>query len=410
MIRLTDIQESYESLVGVRGDGKWLDANLTDSDSGNYLQDAHPLLTLENIRKCSPIQDTPNYEPFDGGKAYAVGDVCIIDGKLYQWDNIRWQPYTDPFSGWLTTKRQAAISKVVNRFLQDKINLKNGKTLLENKYLFETAGRIYDLIPNNGQLVGMEITPPRYPSVTVVIKKIGFQANFVGDITFYLYHSSSPYILDAKTLAKNNAGSFEYMDVDWVLPYAFDGDAGGCWYIVYRQDDLGDGQAQNKIYDWQHGPCPGCKQIDYNNYKAWSKWVKITPFKCNPADEFLPDVATMIPTYECNYGMNLQISVQCDVTNLLIDERLSFANVVFKQWSMDMLSELYFNAANRVNLDTQNGTYNTIYYEINGTPDNRKTGLKYELEEAFKAIEIDTRNMDAVCLPCNSKRLRVGSI
>ena len=411
MIRLNDIQEAFATLVGVRPDGNYMYEDLTQSDSGNYLQDAHPLLTLTNIRKISPVEEVAVYEEYNAEKVYKVGDIVLMDGKPHQWDGVRWQPYGDPFSEWLEQKRQAAIAKVMNRFVQDKVNLKNGKTLLENKCLFEGTGRLYDFIPNNEQLVGMEIVTPRYKSVTTLIHKIGLQATLVGNITLYLYHSSSPYIIDSVTLTKENSGNMEWVEVNWVLPYKAEGlDAGGSWYIVYRQDELGDATAINKMFDWQKGPCAACKQIDWNNYKAWSKWLQITPFKCNPADEFLPDVNTMIPTYDCNYGLNMQVEVACDTTDLVIESGFAFANVVFKQWAMDMLSELYYNASDRINLNSQNGTFNTIYYEINGTPDNRKTGLKYELEEAFKAIEIDTRNMDAVCLPCSSRRLRVGSI
>lgn len=54
MIRITEIQESLLHLIGWRqsydrNDGIWLSESLTESESGLYYQDAHPLLTLQKF-------------------------------------------------------------------------------------------------------------------------------------------------------------------------------------------------------------------------------------------------------------------------------------------------------------------------------------------------------------------------
>jgi hypothetical protein len=71
---------------------------------------------------------------------------------------------------------------------------------------------------------------------------------------------------------------------------------------------------------------------------------------------------------------------------------------------------LYYNSENRININSQNGNYNTIYYDIVGEPSKYGTGMRSELEKAYKAIDLDTRGIDKICLPCGNKGIRVGSI
>ena len=57
MIRIADIQNALLPLVGWHQDFSPMDAiddSLTQSESGLYYQDAHPLMTLKNVRSIMP--------------------------------------------------------------------------------------------------------------------------------------------------------------------------------------------------------------------------------------------------------------------------------------------------------------------------------------------------------------------
>lgn len=128
----------------------------------------------------------------------------------------------------------------------------------------------------------------------------------------------------------------------------------------------------------------------------------ISPFKTYAPSTFeqYPEMWDTPPIYTNtqNYGLNLELSVGCDLSDFMILQRANFATVIQKNVSLKILKLLAYNPSVRVNRNQQNISQNSILYEIDGNTDGRQGGLKYEVEQAFKAIEIDTKNIDRVCL------------
>ena len=391
MIRANEIQEKLLHLIGWRqndsGSDVVISEGLTKSESGLYFQQIHPLLTLDNL-------------------------ACIAP-------DFRNNPEAS-FSTWLENKTKASIVKAISRFCTEKMADKTLKNLCENKTLFDNTGRISDTVTNRNNLVGFEIIPIRSKGVTTKINKVGLHFTQPGLYTLYLMHSSVDKPIKTFTLEKKTK-SFEWFEVeDCFMPYeSASNDAGGSWYLCYRQSELPEGsQAIKKDKDWSKGPCQACSRREYMSWEAWSKYIEVHPFniKEDTAEDLdgsviLWDISRNNYTYDNNYGLNLDISVYCDLTDFIVSKRELFTDVIAKQVAIDMLREFAYNPNVRTNRHSINASRMDILYEIDGDSSSmKKAGLSYQLDQAFKAISLSTQGLDRVCLPCKNNGIKYRTI
>lgn len=427
MIRIADIQDKMLHLVGWKQSYDlsdiMLSSNLTQTESGMYFQQIHPLLTLDNLRSIAPDFQNFNWQVHDVNKAYKSGEVVRVDDSLYKalqdvpaetdiLDSEYWTE-TNPFSEWLEDKTKASIVKLVNKFINMKLADKATKSLIENKILFDGAGRLTNKIENRNRLVGFEIDTVRSKGVTVKIDKIGLQMTEPGSYTLYIFHSSNPEPIYTLTFEKTKANSLEWFKPkdDILLPYeSANTDAGGSWYLVYKQSELPENaQAIYKDRDWSTGPCKACSRSEFLAYQAWSRYIEVHPFYISEDEEFDPE--TMNFTYDKNYGINLEVSAYCDLTDFIIKQRAMFQDVLSKQVAIDFLREFAYNPNVRTNRHSINASKLDILVELDGDSNSmRQSGLSYELDIALKALSISTQGLDRVCLPCVNNGIKYRSI
>lgn len=427
MIRIADIQDKMLHLVGWKQSYDlsdiMLSSNLTQTESGMYFQQIHPLLTLDNLRSIAPDFQNYNWQVHDANKAYKSGEVVRVDDSLYKalqdvpaetdiLDSEYWTE-TNPFSEWLEEKTKASIVKLVNKFINMKLADKATKSLIENKILFDGTGRLTNKIENRNRLVGFEIDTVRSKGVTVKIDKIGLQMTKPGSYTLYIFHSSNPEPIYTLTFEKTKANSLEWFKPkdDILLPYeSTNTDAGGSWYLVYKQSKLPENaQAIYKDRDWSTGPCKACSRSEFLAYQAWSRYIEVHPFYISEDEEFDPE--TMNFTYDKNYGINLEVSAYCDLTDFIIKQRAMFQDVLAKQVAIDFLREFAYNPNVRTNRHSINASKLDILTELDGDSNNmRQSGLSYELDIALKALSISTQGLDRVCLPCVNNGVKYRSI
>lgn len=446
MIRARDIQEKLSHLIGWEQNYDTSDLkisdNLTISESGLYFQQIHPLLTLQNLACIAPDFKNTNFPEYDAEAEYHKGNIVKYENNLYKatqssknkQPDIESQYWieTNLFSEWLEAKTKASIQKAVIRYCNEKIAQGTYKTLCENKTLFDGTGRLSDVVKNQKNLVGFEIVPIRGKSVITKINKIGLQFTEPGEYTLYLMHSSMEAPVRVIKLNKTNSNSTEWFTVnDIYLPYqSEDNDAGGSWYLCYFQTGLpGNSQAIKKDKDWSQEPCKSCSRREYLSWTAWSKYIEIHPFYVNEEliettnfsndfnkdfnDDFakrqgyLWDIQNNQYTYDNNYGINLEVTVSCDITDFIIEQRMLFQDVIAKQVAIDMLREFAYNANVRTNRHSINASRPDILYEIDGDSSSMKqSGLSYQLDMAFKAIKLSTEGIDRVCLPCKNNGVK----
>ena len=427
MIRIADIQDKMLHLVGWKQSYDlsdiMLSSNLTQTESGMYFQQIHPLLTLDNLRSIAPDFQNFNWQVHDANKAYKSGEVVRADDSLYKaiqdvpeetdvLDSEYWTE-TNPFSEWLEEKTKASIVKLVNKFINMKLADKATKSLIENKILFDGTGRLTNKIENRNKLVGFEIDTVRSKGVTVKIDKIGLQMTEPGSYTLYIFHSSNPEPIYTLTFEKTKANSLEWFKPkdDILLPYeSANTDAGGSWYLVYKQSELPENaQAIYKDRDWSTGPCKACSRSEFLAYQAWSRYIEVHPFYISEDEEFNPE--TMNFTYDKNYGINLEVSAYCDLTDFIIKQRAMFQDVLSKQVAIDFLREFAYNPNVRTNRHSINASKLDILVELDGDSNSmRQSGLSYELDIALKALSISTQGLDRVCLPCVNNGIKYRSI
>lgn len=442
MVRANDIQDKLLHLIGWEQNYDASDLKISDtltvSESGLYFQQIHPLLTLQNMACIAPEFKNMTFEEYSTKKSYSKGNVVKYDEKLYKalQKALNKQPdieseywvEANPFSEWLESKTKASIQKAIARYCNEKIAQGTYKTLCENRTLFDGTGRLVDVVKNRKNLVGFEIVPVRAKGVTTKINKIGLQFTEPGEYTLYLMHSSMDAPVKIIKLNKIRKNSIEWFSLnDVYLPYqSEDNDAGGSWYLCYFQSELPEGsQAIRKDKDWSKEPCNSCSRREYLAWMAWSKYIEVHPFFVNEElvkavnfnDDFekqalhLWDVENNQYTYDNNYGLNLELTISCDITDFIIEQRMLFQDVIAKQVAVDMLREFAYNANVRTNRNSINASRLDILYEIDGDSSSmKKSGLSYQLDMAFKAIKLSTEGIDRVCLPCKNNGIKYRTV
>ena len=419
-------RQSYDANDGVISEA------LTQSESGLYYQDAHPLLTLQNLQSIAPDFSNISYPAHSTEETYAKGVVVTDSDKYYkslkavpeniQITDTEYWIETNPFSEWLETKTKACITKAISCYVNEKVAKGTYKTLCEKKTLFDGTGRIYDTIKNKNNLVGFEIVPIRAKGVTTKINRIGLQFSEPGDYTILVMHSSlmEPYYQETFTKRIGNNIEWFTPSQELYLPYETDEiDAGGSWYICYVQSQLPTGsQAIRKSRDWSKGPCNECSRHEYETWRIWSKYIEVHPFYVN--EELVPivdeqvqlwDVENNLYDYSTNYGLNLDITVACDMTDFIIEQRQMFTDYLSKSLAIDFLREFAYNPNVRTNRHSINASRPDILYEIDGDSSSmKKSGLSYQLELASKAIQVSTEGIDRVCLPCVNHGIKYRAV
>ena len=435
MVRANDIQEKLLHLIGWEQNYDTSDLKISDaltvSESGLYFQQIHPLLTLQNMSCIAPDFKNITFPEYNSEKEYSKGNVVDYQGTQYKAlqkaqgkqpdiESEYWVE-TNLFSEWLESKTKASIQKAIARYCNEKTVEGTNKPLCESRTLFDGTGRLVDTVKNKKNIVGFEIIPVRAKGVTTKINKICLQFTKAGEYTLYLMHSSMDAPVKIIRLNKIRDNSAEWFTVDDLyLPYqSEDSDAGGSWYLCYFQSELPEGsQAIRKNKDWSKEPCGSCSHRELLAWMAWSKYLEIHPFfvneeLINTEDESLHlwDVENNQYTYDNNYGLNLEVTVSCDITDFIIEQRMMFQDVIAKQVAVDMLREFAYNSNVRTNRHSINASRLDILYEVDGDSSSmKKSGLSYQLDMAFKAIKLSTSGIDRVCLPCRNNGIKYRTV
>lgn len=415
-MRIEDIKEGLLHVVGWKNDDNDIYASLTESTSGIYFQDIHPLLTLDNLRAIAPKFKNNVYQQWVTGITYPKGSN-VNDGYNYvalaentskkpSENTDLWQ-MEDSFSDWLTDKTKASIGKAMQALYSQRLYDKTAKSVLESKYLFDGCGRLSDTILNTGSTVGFEIVPIRADGVTMRIESIGLQMTGTGKVTIKIFHSSQKepcYTIDC---TRTKDGSMEWFAQNILLPYVSDDtDSGGSWFLVYEQ---GDNLAINKTIDWSRD-CVSCNRS--SGWASISRFLEIHPFRTQESTDSLWPIENNIYTSE-NYGINLKVSMICDITDIIIEQKDIFANYIALQVAYDLLKEMAFNPSFRINRAQSNPAFGALDFlmAIDGDPASyKKSGIGYDLSKAMQSLNVDISGMSRICLPCRNGGIKYRTI
>lgn len=442
MYRLKEIQNALMHVVGweqAYNPEQAIDDKMTQSESGLTFQGAHPLCTLNNVCAIMPDDYYLHYPEWVYTTIYNKGSKVRHGNRVWVAteqstdkepvaDSAFWQPF-NMVSDYVEMLTRNGINTAIQKFIQEKQLRNETKTLLERRTFFDGAARLKATIDPTAKLVGFEIVPVRGMGVTMRINRIGLQmVGATGTVRLYLFHSSQ--VAPMRTIDvefTNTNGGFQWFSFDAdpiYLPYIAGGsadaqgnDAGGAWFLCYNQNELPMGmEALNVSKDWSREPCGTCNIGSVESWRELTKYLQVSPFCIHAPEDFAQypemfDIANVAYTNTQNYGMNCEISVECDLTDFIISQRHIFAPVIQKQVVADMLRTLAMNPDVRVNRNQSNASRMDILYELDGnTNGTRPGGLGYDLKQAYRALEIDTRGIDRICLACNNHGVRYRTV
>lgn len=353
---------------------------LRSTVSGMYFDDFHPFLRTDNLY-------------------YAAPEEVV-------------------FNTWLQNKLDGSVAKLFNRLATDKKLSRSTKTIFANNPIFNGAGNLTDTITKSGRLVGLSIKPRNVNNIKVVLDQIGFHFSSVQTgFTVYLWHSSHVGTVDSQLVTTATASTFDWKTLGFSLDYvnyANNIDSGGTWFIGYFENDI-TGNAIRKKYDFLIGPCVSCKgsEDNVNKFQLWSKYVDIMPFYVASGDlsgTNLPLIDDMVFDETTNFGMNLSLTVQPDVTELITNNLSLITYPLGLQFANDMIEWMAYNPAVRVNPSRVNASQGVLLYELSGATNVKADGIKLELTKAINALAEDLSDISAA-LPSNKPSgIRIGAI
>lgn len=454
MLRLEKIQAELMKVVGWKRDynpANRLEDSLYNSESGLFFQAAHPLCTLNNVHAIM----SNDYPDWDKDVEYLKGERVRFNDMIWEaqrvtrgdepsstdgggdfnddfnddfanqnLDSTAWK-VVNIFTEFVKELTKDGINTVIQNFIKDKQLTKETKDLVERRTFFDGAARLQATIDNTHKICGFEIVPVRSMGVTTKIERIGLQMKGgTGQIKLYLFHSSQYAPMQTIELNFTNTnGGFQWFvpEEPIYLPYIpYTGeegnDAGGAWFLCYAQDELPFGmEALNVSKDWSTEPCQTCLGGSIESWKQITKYMQVSPFAIGMPDDFIEnpemfDIGRISYTNTMNYGLNVEVTVGCDLTDFIISQRHIFATVIQKQVAASVLRTIAMNPDVRVNRNQVNVTRDELLYEIDGTPEGRRIGLAYELELAYKALRLDTEGLDRICLQCNNHGVKYRTI
>jgi hypothetical protein len=391
-----------------------IDADLSTSRSGLYANLLHPLLAYENILACAEQFGKTNVRTWSSTATYQAGDVVKSGATLYRalQDNTNhatsetdYWTVTTLLSAYLRRIYDQSANRLVNTLFTEKKLHEVAKTILGSLSLYEGVGNISGRITKNNRLVGFRIKL-KHKDTAALLHHIGLQLDTAQNpVNIYLYHSGSYESLQTFTLNHTKSISQQWHPVTATL-----NDATGYYYLVYKESELTGSAVKKDVSFFGKQSCGSCSEAIANAqlYNRWSKLVTIQPFYVNNySGSNLWDEDQEIYIPDSNWGLNLQLSVKCDVTGTLTEYSDVFTNALAQQLVVSFLNEMAFS----LRLNGQKEMLAGLAATALDNQENGQHGEAKKLTEAIKALSFDFSSLSEVCLPCDRKpAVRIGNV
>lgn len=401
-------------------------SSLLESTSSLYYNDAQALLTVENIDQTAKNFSKYNYTDYVALTTYSKGDKVASGGSNWEYinptpssgntpaENTFWTDI-DSLSDYLIKKVYSGMDRMLDTFMNSKKMRGVAKSLFENILLYNGSGDIGDTETNLDRFVGIRIRPKKKEKHLVgIINKIGhqFDASFNG-LTIKLYQDSQADVLQTWDVDHTTANSSEWtaLTTNNTLRYVDTYDAGGDFYLGYKQSQLEalGGKAINRNVSWDTEPVTS-DDVWRTYYKELSKYYDIMGFSVletdMPSDKMFNPIKADLTSLR-TYGLNLNLTVEADLTPFFLQESRITDNAVKYNVAMALMEALAYNTrganslANQVKVMAEKQLFH--HKEAYGT-------LADKTREANDALSYDFSGMYNAVLGSDNKRtLRITS-
>jgi hypothetical protein len=337
---------------------------LATSNSGRFVQMIHPLCTIENIMNAAPEFPT---------------DAAFL--------------------AWLQKIYDSSVLELFTAFIRQRKLDNANRALLDSQILFDGIGSFVDRIIKKGRFVGFRINISAQQGLQVAIPAIGLQADAAQEITLYLYHSSQLEEVASYPITVERASNFNWTDIEGAILKFYDKNRNseGVFYLGYYEDDLA-GQAISRAYNWSTGPCGSCGQ-DWNvsAFNKWSKFVKIQavsfPASAINIEKTIPDERKVEYDVQQNWGLNLSLSVACDMTDFFSLNKMIFADALAMQIAIRLLGVIAYTTRLTAIADQ------TKALAMADLDYSNKSSFAYGFNQELKALQIDFSGLSSQCMP-----------
>lgn len=407
------IKEEFIGLAGLRQNDNPAFETLSPSliYNGDNVLINHALMSIENIDMTARNYGKYQFTGYQALTDYVVGDRVTYLNVNYECiqDGTGQTPSTSPLY-WKVLKLldlflqdlfASAAEDVVNEVMNRKKIAAQTKTLLSSLRFMNGVGNMTDLIVKEGNLVGVQVKLLYNNNILAILERIGLQLSQAqDDVTIYIYHSSQLEPVETLTLNHTKTSSFQWHEVKKKLNYLTDDqDAGGVFFIMYDEDEL-DGQAIRKNHNFNAAPCGYCNMDDVRAYNLYSKYIYMSSCKVKAADRNginLWDLTKTIYTPDTNWGMNFEMTMRCDITKTLVQQKDVFA-YAYRDMVTKKLLEIMANTTRQNGAQTKLDVLarNELQASYAGG-----MGFMKQLEDQLKAVNFEFSELDSTCMPCN---------
>lgn len=385
MFNIIQIQSCFEKLVGFKPakDPSYptVIPELKSPITGMFVK--HQLCTIENLYNACP--------EFAG---FATNDSDL---------NLK-------FNNYLKEIYADSCTALVAKLIEMKKIKDSAKGLLEDQSLYSGFGFVGEKIIKHSRLVGFRIDTSKRNNMMAIINKIGFQVDTAQTVKFYLYHSSQVEAIATLDVVVSRANSFAWQDAANSLLLSYmqgNQNSDGTFYLAYYEDDV-QGQVIKMDKSLQKPPCLSCSKTDTDYFNAWSKYIGVHAFYVETpyldlADRTMFDESKVNLVSNTNFGINLNITTACDLTNFFCSNKRAFTNALARQIELDMINIIGYTTRTNAIADKTKGI------AMADLDANQKSSfLNAEYLPALEALSIDFSGFDANCLPC--QRSQSGNI
>jgi hypothetical protein len=387
---------------------QWAD-ELLECRSGLYINSLE-LINPENLTAAMKKMAVTQYPEWEA-KVYRRNAVVRVGTVLFTTDattqatdnpvaGAPWRP-TNPLSIKLRYVMDAAVAEVANA-LANANKLAGAKTVVEDTKLYVGAGNINSRIVKTSRFVGFEIVVKQVRDLAIRLRSVGIQVDTPNpDLAIYVYHTSSSTPIKVLKPGFAGSGTFAWAAVaDALLTLESEAYApGGSFLVGYYEDDVV-GQMIARETGWPNYDLPAanilgylncgkCNPDNYNAVKAWSQYVEIHPFtvpfaELNEARE-LWNMERVQYNYNSNYGLNLDVAVECDVTQFLKNNEQLLADALHKVATVRVL-EIFTSSIEDNPLAEQ--ARQAAAYNLENR-DNYTPGLIKKMDAALKGLSLE---------------------
>ena len=384
---LSAIQTNFRSLVGFKNsqDPNVIDLNsvLTTSNSGLYVSNIHSYLTTKNLEAIAPNYAEFDFDTWLVGTTYAKDDKVVLSGVNYNSKAAAntgnapaalgvWWELADPllFSEYI----QQIYDDTVGELLAHAIG---ADSLLDDAKIYdiETPATTTEL--DATKIYGIKLTLFGSAHLRMVLNQIGLYFNTIkANLDIYIHNQN---VQVATFQVSTQANRLIWTDVSAVN---LDNTLSGDFYIFYKASDMAAIEPIDGSLTWS---------IDC------SRFVACQSFSATEGDDLNnPDNVTL---ESVNFGLNLNITVKCNLTEFITQNRLQFAESFNYLLATKLLKELEGNPEAKINRNERNIDLEQVRFQLYNADKGSETVVK-QLKRAYTKLFKGIGDLNRLCLPC----------